>query len=137
MQLTRIARENTPKRWRAALKRAMAEGVEIRQLQGSGMWIATSASDPDTAYEVTPWECECHAGQFQDPVCKHRAALLVKLGRLQQKAEFQASQTTPCPACGGTGVNPHALERVATSWSEHLACPECHGRGFVSSANAA
>jgi len=31
---------------------------------------------------VTPWSCECTAGQFDDPVCKHRAALLHRLGHL-------------------------------------------------------
>ncbi|HYH11167.1 MAG TPA: SWIM zinc finger family protein [Thermomicrobiales bacterium] len=75
-------RGNTETRWRAALRRAHAEGVQVRQLAGCGMWIATSTKDTVTAYEVTPWGCECHAGQFGDPVCKHRAALLEALGRL-------------------------------------------------------
>lgn len=75
-------RGNTDTRWRAALRRAHAEHVEVRQLAGCGMWVATSAKDTVIAYEVTPWGCECHAGQFGDPVCKHRAALLEVLGRL-------------------------------------------------------
>ena len=75
-------RGNTERRWREALRRAHAEGVQVRQLAGCGMWIATSAKDTVTAYEVTPWGCECHAGQFGDPVCKHRAVLLEVLGRL-------------------------------------------------------
>lgn len=75
-------RANTTVRWQTALRRAQAEGVQVRQLAGSGMWIATSATDTETAYEVTPWGCECHAGQFGDPVCKHRAALHQVLGRL-------------------------------------------------------
>lgn len=66
-------------RWRRALERAHREGIEVRQLAGSGGWIATSATDPGSAYEVTPWSCECHAAQFGDPVCKHRAALLETL----------------------------------------------------------
>lgn len=81
-------RANSAARWREALLRAQAEGVQIRQLAGSGMWIATSATDIVTAYEVTPWGCECHAGQFGDPVCKHRAALLEVLGRLTVSADF-------------------------------------------------
>ena len=137
MQVTRIARENSPRRWRAALKRVLAEGVEIRQLQGSGMWIATSASDPDTAYEVTPWSCECQAGQFQDPVCKHRAALLVKLGRLQQESEREAFQSMPCAACGGTGIHPHAVEPKNAPGSKPISCPECRGRGFILAMDAA
>src|SRR5215216_7973339 len=49
---------------------------------GCGMWIATSTSSADTACDVTPWSCECQAGQFGDPVCKHRAALRELLGTL-------------------------------------------------------
>jgi hypothetical protein len=75
-------RESTPDRWQAALRRAIAEGVQVRQLAGSGLWVATSSHDPGVAYEVTPWSCECTAGQFDDPVCKHRAALLHRLGHL-------------------------------------------------------
>ncbi len=73
-------RPDTRERWQAAAQRAVAEGVTVRQLAGCGMWIATSTSCPGTAYEVTPWECECHAGQHGDPVCKHRAAYWVALG---------------------------------------------------------
>lgn len=79
---TRTPRLNTPERWQAALRRALAEGIETRQLAGCGMWIATSSSEPGTAYEVTPWGCECPAGQFDDPVCKHRAALRERFGVL-------------------------------------------------------
>jgi hypothetical protein len=136
MVSTRNNIENTPRRWRAALKRALREGVEIRQLQGSGMWIATSASDLNTAYEVTPWECECHAGQFHDPVCKHRAALLVKLGRLRLEEESGPVNPRPCPSCRGTGIfrgnadDPHRSSRGVT-------CGECDGSGFASSREAA
>ena len=49
---------------------------------GCGMWIATSTSSAGTAYDVTPWSCECQAGQFGDPVCKHRAALRELFGTL-------------------------------------------------------
>lgn len=85
-------RGNTERRWVHALKRAHAEGVQVRQLAGCGMWIATSAKDTATAYEVTPWGCECHAGQFGDPVCKHRAALLEVLGRLRVADDRGASK---------------------------------------------
>jgi hypothetical protein len=36
-------RANTPARWQAALRRALDEGVQVRQLAGCGMWIATSS----------------------------------------------------------------------------------------------
>lgn len=82
MTMRTTLRESTPDRWQAALRRAIAEGVQVRQLAGSGLWVATSSHDPGVAYEVTPWSCECTAGQFDDPVCKHRAALLHRLGHL-------------------------------------------------------
>ena len=71
-------RQATPERWRAALARALAEGVQVRQLAGSGQWVATSGSDPRTAYEVSvslgvAHACSCPAGEFSDPVCKHKA----------------------------------------------------------------
>jgi hypothetical protein len=93
-------RANTPARWQAALRRALAEGIEIRQLAGYGMWVATSGSSVGTAYEVTPWECECHAGQFGDPVCKHRAALLAHLGRLAHDPEPEPPAPAAPLVCG-------------------------------------
>ncbi len=85
-------RIDTKQRWLAALERAHAEGVEVRQLAGCGMWIATSGRDTATAYEVTPWGCECHAGQFGDPVCKHRAALLEALGRITLETRAESTE---------------------------------------------
>jgi hypothetical protein len=85
--VTTTNRNNTEVRWKTALRRAHKEGVQVRQLAGCGMWIATSAKNTTTAYEVTPWGCECHAGQFGDPVCKHRAVLLETLGRLTVEEE--------------------------------------------------
>jgi hypothetical protein len=74
--ITRISRPDTPARWIAALDRAEREGISVRQLTGSGAWIATSASDPHTAYEVSVHRCTCKAAEFgDDPVCKHRAKL--------------------------------------------------------------
>lgn len=86
-------RTDTESRWKTALRRAHKEGVQVRQLAGCGMWIATSAKDTSTAYEVTPWGCECHAGQFGDPVCKHRAALLEALGRLRNEEAARGSES--------------------------------------------
>ena len=117
-------RANTLERWQAALQRAHAEGVQVRQLAGCGMWISTSASDSTVAYEVTPWGCECHAGQFGDPVCKHRASLLEQLGRLSLDLE---PEPTMCAACHGQGSKPsnemymgRRLDIIVTCW---------HGRG--------
>ncbi len=73
--------------WQAVLRRALEEGVDVRQLAGCGMWVAPSSRDAGTAYEETPWECACHAGQHGDPVCKHRAALWMRLGWLSIEPE--------------------------------------------------
>lgn len=130
-------RTSTPSRWRTALKRALSEGIEVRQLQGSGMWIATSASDPNAAYEVSPWECECQAGQFDDPVCKHRAALLLKLGRLRTLAPPEGVQVNTCHTCNGTGVLPARLNRERAIESGFTTCEQCEGTGFSTSRHAA
>lgn len=137
MAMTRIAKENTSKRWRAALHRAESEGVEVRQLAGSGMWIATSGTDADVAYEVTPWECECHAGQFVDPICKHRAALLEKLGRLRLEAEDPAPEPVRCPSCNGVGTVPGTVSTGTTWRYDNLTCDDCHGTGYTLPAIAA
>lgn len=87
MNLEKSRRESTPERWQAALKRARKEGIEIRQLVGSGGWIATSGTDTRTAYELevtggVVHGCACPAAAHDDPVCKHRAAYWVALGIL-------------------------------------------------------
>ena len=67
-------------------------------------------TDATIAYEVVPWACECHAGQLGDPVCKHRAALLARLGRLTLDPDpARAAPVSgpvpeiPCHTCGGYG----------------------------------
>ncbi len=84
----------TPARWQAALRRAVAEGVQVRQLAGSGAWVATSGTDAVAAYVVSLGECECPAGEYGDPVSKHRAALAYRLGRLDGDPEPEP----PAPA---------------------------------------
>ncbi len=83
----RRQRPATPARWQAALARAMESGVQVRQLAGSGAWIATSATDPAVAYELAVTDgiahgCSCKAGEFGDPVCCHRAAYYHAAGLL-------------------------------------------------------
>lgn len=77
----------TEQRWKKAVERAISEGVEVRQLAGSGAWIATSGSQAGVAYELRvsgnfAWGCECLAGMNGDPVCKHRAAWYLLAGSL-------------------------------------------------------
>ncbi len=132
-------RHDTPERWQAALHRARDRGVQVRQLAGSGAWIASSTTDPCVAYEVTTRECACHAGAHDDPVCQHRAMLRYLLGWLGFDPEpepptpialrqperpcadctgegwWYGSMTDTrhtvitCGTCRGTGVDPHTL----------------------------
>jgi hypothetical protein len=87
MILEHPRRESTPERWQAALTRARKEGIEVRQLVGSGGWIATSGTNQRAAYELEVTSgivhgCACPAASHEDPVCKHRAAYWVALGIL-------------------------------------------------------
>jgi hypothetical protein len=124
-------RPETPERWQQALKRARREGVQIRQLAGCGMWIATSVTDDTTAYEVTPWSCECWAAEFGDPICKHRAALLAKLGRLGTDSTGPREDTTRCTTCNGVGSHPGTVA-VGSTWRyDNVTCEDCHGTGLV------
>jgi hypothetical protein len=67
---------NLAERWQRASERARLAGVQVRQLAGSGQWIATSASDPTVAYETDGVICNCAAALLGgEPVCLHRAAL--------------------------------------------------------------
>ncbi len=124
-------RDDTDERWHDALRRAHKEGIQIRQLAGCGMWIATSGSDDTTAYEVTPWSCECWAGEFGDPVCKHRAALLERLGRLALDPAERALDIVRCDTCNGVGSHP-ATVSTGTTWRyDNVTCEDCHGSGMV------
>jgi len=85
MDVSISRRESTPRRWQAAIARAQKEGVEVRQLVGSGGWIATSGTNVRAAYELDVTAgyvhgCACPAASFDDPVCKHRAAYWLALG---------------------------------------------------------
>ncbi len=60
-------RTSSPARWMKAAERAVAEGIQIRQLAGSGAWIASSGSNANAAYEVevtgnVAHGCGCLAG---------------------------------------------------------------------------
>lgn len=95
MALQTIRRPNrtaTPARWQAAAQRAVADRIQVRQLAGSGQWIATSGSDASAAYELDitgaiAHGCTCQAGLNNDPVCKHRAAYYLSIGALDLTPE--------------------------------------------------
>jgi hypothetical protein len=124
-------RANTSERWQAALQRAHSEDVQVRQLAGCGMWISTSASDATVAYEVTPWSCECHAGQFGDPVCKHRASLLEKLGRLSLDPEPDPAAPVMCMSCKGQGSTASTELYRSQRVDILVPCHHCHGTGHI------
>ncbi len=78
------------------------------------MWIATSGTQDGVAYEVSWRTCECHAGQHDDPVCKHRAALRMHFGWLTLPEPEPPTPAAPalvvlrvaearCHCCGGDG----------------------------------
>jgi uncharacterized Zn finger protein len=89
---TRRNRQATPGRWQKAAQRAIAEGVQVFQIDATGQWIATSGSTAHTAYEVAvtgniAHGCTCPAGMNGDPVCKHRARFFLLIGALSLDPE--------------------------------------------------
>ncbi|MFT4040961.1 MAG: hypothetical protein QM692_22450 [Thermomicrobiales bacterium] len=99
MALQTRVRTESPIRWQKAAERAVAEGIRIYQLQGSGAWIATSGSDASTAYELditnnVAHGCSCLAGLSGDPCCKHRAGFYVLIGAIDLTPEPEP----PAPA---------------------------------------
>jgi hypothetical protein len=123
---TRVRVEN-PARWAKAAERAIAEGIQVRQLQGSGQWVASSGGDATVAYELdvtgaVAHGCACLAGLNNDPICKHKAAFFILVGAIDPHPE----PTPPAPAvrcwrCFGDGE----------CWvrGELVACPICGGNG--------
>ena len=78
-------REATPQRWEAAARRAVDEGVQVRQVNESGAWVATSASDPVMCYLLEVRQgvvvrCSCPAGAHGDLCCKHAARFYLDAG---------------------------------------------------------
>ena len=131
--MRRINRTASPARWQAALTRAIAEGVQVRQLAGSGAWIATSGQDAAIAYQVAvsggvAHGCDCPAGEHGDPVCKHRALWYHVAGLLDPE---------PDPVSGGRQRRPRAREAVlkirimvAPATAAMVPCRDCGGDGY-------
>ncbi len=106
-QQTRTRVEN-PARWMKAAERAITEGIQVRQLQGSGQWIASSGRDSTVAYEIdvtgnVAHGCDCLAGLNGDPCCKHRAAFYLLIGALDLTPE-------PDPPALGAGSHLPGLQ---------------------------
>lgn len=115
MQRTR--RQATPERWQTALGRAFAEGVQVRQLAGSGAWMALSGTDATVAYLTDGMNCECQAAEFGDPVCKHRAAYWNAIGALDLDPQ-------PDPPTAPAVVVKAVIIKPAT-------CQWCEGEGYI------
>src|SRR4051794_14079602 len=95
----RTRRQPSPERWRKAAQRAVAEGIEVRQVNASGMWVANSGTHATVAYvlEITGHlvrSCSCTAGTFGDPCCKHAARYYLDAGLL----ELDPEPEPPAPA---------------------------------------
>lgn len=128
-------RTATPERWAIALARALAEGVQVRQLAGSGQWIATSGRDAGTAYGLAvtggvAHGCDCLAGLNGDPVCKHRAAYYAAAGLLDPEPPTPAAPAlVTCWECRGTGDDWAGLDGEVPQ--VRVPCPACLGAGEV------
>src|SRR5919112_6440652 len=86
--IVRRQRQATPERWQKAAERALAEGISVRQVNASGMWVATSGTHANVAYvlEITGTlvrSCSCPAGTFGDSRCKHAARFYLDAGLLE------------------------------------------------------
>ena len=123
---TRRTRQAAPERWEKAAQRAIAEHIDVRQVNANGMWTATSGSDPKVAYvlEIVAGvvrSCSCPAGEFGDPCCKHAARYSLDAGLLGPGAGAPGSgrpgrcfrcrgTEAGCPVCAGAG-SPRSTRR--------------------------
>lgn len=128
---------DSPARWQAALDRAIANGIQVRQLASTGQWIATSGSDATVAHELgvtggIAHECDCLAAQHGDPICQHRAAYYRLIGAL---APLPVAAPAPrrCSSCTGGRIEEWGVSGVIGCQP----CGICGGSGFVTEPAAA
>ena len=126
---TRRNRQASPERWQKAAQRAIAENIEVRQVNANGMWTASSGSDPKLAYvlEVVAGvvrSCSCPAGDYGDPCCKHAAKFYLDAGLLDPEPEPPVPAASvvcfkcrgadaACPVCSGAGIAALAAQASA------------------------
>jgi hypothetical protein len=138
LQAQTRTRVEYPARWFKAAERAITEGIQVRQLAGSGQWVASSGSNATVAYEVevtgnVAHGCDCLAGLNGDPVCKHRAAFYLLIGALDLSPEPDPpalGAPLDCPECHGCDVI-YSRELERAGWL-YPGCPACAGSGAVS-----
>lgn len=139
MDTTTRRRQATPERWQKALGRAVAEGVQVRQLSNSGAWLATSGTDATKAYELEVVagivvSCACPAGEFGDPCCKHAAAFYRLADLLDPEPPTPAAPSVRvvprhCPACAGDGFVRKVSALFGTGY--RVDCRACRGSGLA------
>jgi hypothetical protein len=128
---TRKPRQASPERWQNAAQRAIAEHIQVRQVNENGMWVSTSGSDATLAYLLeiqngVVQSCSCPAGQFGDPCCKHAARYYLDAGMLDLDPEpdppapvapvvcFRCQgRDAACPVCAGAGIAALASQAAA------------------------
>jgi len=129
----RTTRTPSPERWQKAAQRAITEGIEVRQVNASGMWVANSGTAAGVAYmlEITGeivHTCTCPAGTFGDPCCKHAARFYLDAGILEvDEPKPGPASRTSCFRCNGIGT----IEEFGRGWNviDVRSCPVCTGTG--------
>lgn len=128
-------RQESPARWQAALKRGIAQGLEVLVVADTGERMVTSASKLDTLHRTDGYNCTCEAALSGDPVCQHRAAVRFCLNWLRvEDAPESATQVerpmrparkpvAACWWCNATGRVPNDYEQ------RYDACSMCGGTG--------
>ena len=99
---TRRPALETPDRWRRALERAIAAGLEVFVVADTGERMVTSASKADRLHRSDGYRCTCEAALAGDPVCRHRAVVRYVLG-WPILAEPTPAPSRRCPLCLGEG----------------------------------
>jgi hypothetical protein len=131
---SRSTRAPSPERWQYAAERALAEGIEVRQVNASGMWVANSGTHADVAYVLEiaggfVQSCSCPAGSFGDPCCKHAAQFYLDAGVLDVDEPEMPSPAPglTCFRCAGAGK----IEEFGSGWNviDVRPCPVCGGSG--------
>src|SRR5215207_2998053 len=136
--LPRPKRAPSPERWQCAAQRALAEQIEVRQVNASGMSVANSGTHANVAYvlEIASGVvqcCSCPAGAHGDPCCKHAARFYLDTGRLELDDPEPNPPTLgaiiPCWNCSGGGAI-YVPECASAGWP-HPECPVCNGAGEI------
>jgi hypothetical protein len=130
----RQSRQATPARWQKAARRAVDEGIEVRQVNENGMWVANSGTQANVAYLLEIGQgvvrsCSCPAGQFGDPCCKHAARYYLDAGVLELDSDGP-EDTPPAPAA----VECRACNGCGQCWYRSgyaLPCAVCKGTGYA------